>query len=355
MTTLQIENADVADERTLNDKLNDLEELLRPLGRVLVSYSGGVDSALLVVAAHRVLGDRAIALTADSESYAKGELEAAAAILEQFGIRHEVVRTRELDNPNYASNPVDRCYYCKSELFTHMDRMARELGADAILYGQNADDVGDFRPGATAAREYGVLAPLAQVGMDKQDVRELARRWGIPVWNRPAGACLSSRFPYGTPVTAEGLRRVDRAEKVVCAAGFQQLRVRHHRELARIELPVADVVRVLGEAQLQRHLHSELIELGYRRVTLDLRGFRSGSLNEPFGSDDSDRDPLQSLHEVLCSQHVSAELDEEEQVVCLLTDAPELLADPVRRQSIIDTATALAIPYFALDLSGLER
>ena len=196
MTPLQIEGAPGG---TLDDKLTRLEQVLRGLGRVLIGYSGGVDSALLVVAAHRVLGDDAIAVTADSESYAEGELELAAEIAGRFGIRHEIVKTRELDNPDYASNPVNRCYFCKTELFEHMEDLARRLQADNILYGHNVDDVGDFRPGATAAREHGVRAPLQEAGFTKADVRELAKRWDIPVWNRPAMACHSSRFPYGTP------------------------------------------------------------------------------------------------------------------------------------------------------------
>ncbi len=278
MTPLQIE---CPPGGTLDDKLTRLEQVLRGLGRVLIGYSGGVDSALLVVAAHRVLGDDAIAVTADSESYAEGELELAAEIAGRFGIRHEIVKTRELDNPDYASNPVNRCYFCKTELFVHMESLASHLQADNILYGHNVDDVGDFRPGATAAREHGVRAPLQEAGFTKADVRKLAKRWDIPVWNRPAMACLSSRFPYGTPVTSEGLRRVDRAEKFVRAQGFgSDIRVRHHDEVARIELPADDLQRLLADVDLRARLATGLSDLGYTRVTADLRGFRSGSLNE---------------------------------------------------------------------------
>ena len=266
--------------RTIEQKQEALEAVLRPLGRVLVGYSGGVDSAVLAVAAHRVLGENAIAVTADSESYASGELEAASELMRDLGIRHEVVRTGELQNPDYASNPVNRCYFCKQELFTHMRRMAEELEADAIIYGQNRDDVGDFRPGAQAAREYGVRAPLQEAGFGKQDVRDLARAWGLPVWDRPAMACLSSRFPYGTPVTADGLRMVDRAEAFLRGLGFEQLRVRHHTEVARIELPAADLDRLLAAAQLRARIHGALTGIGYRSAAADLRGFRSGSLNE---------------------------------------------------------------------------
>ena len=279
---IRIDGAPVeADARGLDDKLADLEGLLRPMGRVLIGYSGGVDSALLVVAAHRVLGDDAIAVTADSESYAGGELELAAEVLRPFGIRHEVVRTGELDNPDYAANPVNRCYYCKSELFSHMTALAAQLQADNLLFGHNADDRGDYRPGAAAAREFGVRAPLQEAGLTKQDVRDLARRLEIPVWDRPALACLSSRFPYGTPVTREGLRRVDAAEKRVRAEGFgSHVRVRHHDDVARIELPPGDLARLLSDRSLRDRLSAALLEVGYVRVTADLRGFRSGSLNE---------------------------------------------------------------------------
>ena len=222
------------DTRTLDEKLEHLDALLRSMGRVLVGYSGGVDSAMLAVAAHRVLGENAIAVTADSESYATGELEAASELTQRFGIRHVVVRTAELANPEYAANPSNRCYFCKQELFTHMQRLAGELEVEHILYGQNADDAGDFRPGSQAARDYGARAPLMEAGLTKADIRQLAHRWEVPVWNRPAMACLSSRFPYGTAITAEGLRIVDQAEKHLRLCGFTQLRARHHVDLARI-------------------------------------------------------------------------------------------------------------------------
>ena len=265
---------------TLDAKLHALEESLGSLGRALIAYSGGVDSAMLAVAAHRVLGDNAIAVTADSESYARGELETATGIARQFGIEHRVVRTRELDNPDYASNPVNRCYFCKHELFTRMSRIAAEEGIEHVLYGQNADDVGDFRPGAQAASEFGARAPLQEAGMTKEDVRALARRWGIPVWDRPATACLSSRFPYGTPVTAHGLRMVDDAERLLRERGFTQLRVRHHDDIARIELTPEEMPRVLTDHALRQDIGRQLAGVGYALTVLDLRGFRSGSMNE---------------------------------------------------------------------------
>ena len=281
MTTIQIDNAPLpVDDRSIDEKLADLERIIGSMGRVLVGYSGGVDSAMLIVAAHRILGDEAIAVTADSESYASGELEEATRIIAHFGIRHEVVKTRELDNPDYAANPINRCYYCKSELFTHMRKLAEELGVDCILYGNNADDVGDFRPGAQAALDFGVRAPLQEAGLTKQDVRDLARRWEISAWDRPAMACLASRFPYGTPVTSEGLRMVDRAESFLRSLGFRQLRVRHHTELARLELPADELQRLLENPRLRNEISAELTDTGYDVVALDLRGFRSGSLNE---------------------------------------------------------------------------
>ena len=268
----------------LEEKLHHLNEILRSMRRVLIGYSGGVDSAMLALAAHKVLGANATAVTADSPSYASGELEAASAITARFGIRHMVVRTAELDNPDYARNPVNRCYFCKQELFAHMQRLAAEMDVPYIIYGQNADDGLDFRPGAQAARDHGVRAPLQEAGLTKEDVRALARRWNLSVWDRPAMACLASRFPYGTPVTAEGLDQVDRAEKYLRACGFDQLRVRHHgrgRQFeARIEVPEADIPRFLGGPDLREKVTREFAGIGYARTSVDLRGFRSGSLNE---------------------------------------------------------------------------
>jgi len=332
----------------LEAKLRSLEELLSPMRRVLIAYSGGVDSAMLAVAAHRVLGDDAIAVTADSESYARGELEAATAIVRQFGIPHRVVHTRELENPDYASNPVNRCYFCKHELFTHMESMAAAEDVDYVLYGQNADDVGDFRPGATAAREFGVRAPLQEAAMTKADVRELARSWGIPVWDRPATACLSSRFPYGTPVTARGLRMVDDAERVLReGCGVTQVRVRHHDDVARIELEPEQLSSMLRDAALQSRVASELAAIGYRVTTLDLRGFRSGSLNEVLGTAaetdliDIEADP----------HHQPVALATERlgpiQVVQLLDEEVTQLADPDVRARFVERSTADADVHYA--------
>ncbi len=341
----------------LDEKLAQLEDIMRPMGRALVGYSGGVDSALLAVAAQRVLGDGAICVTADSESYASGELERASEITAQFGIRHEVVKTRELDNPDYAKNAPDRCYYCKQELFTHMERMAAELGVEYILYGQNADDVGDFRPGAKAAREKGVRAPLAEAGLDKEDVRALARRWGISVWDRPAMACLSSRFPYGTPVTAEGLKQVDRAEAFLRGQlGYAQVRSRHHDALARIELPSDDLSALLADDARCRHIVDALSEIGYVQITVDLRGFRSGSMNEVLLSIDMDPAPLFERMDPVIARYEIARVayEERDQLLYLRLDDPQRLADEALRQALSDDCAALGFRYIALDLRALR-
>ena len=361
MTTLQIENSPVdADGQTLDDKLAHLDEVLRGLGRVLIGYSGGVDSALLVVAAHRILGDNAIAVTADSESYAEGELEQAADIVRQFGVRHEVVKTRELDNPDYVSNPVNRCYFCKTELFVHMEELATKLQIDNMLYGHNVDDVGDFRPGATAAREHGVRAPLQEAGFTKADVRELAKRWDIPVWNRPAMACLSSRFPYGTPVTSEGLRRVDRAEKILRAQGFgSHIRVRHHDDVARIELPADDLERLLSDADLRNFLATALSDLGYQRVTADLRGFRSGSLNEVLKKDapENAASAVETVTDAAARLGAGpARSGEARQItwIQLNSAGAARLADEAARTDLVAAAEAAGARYVALDLVCLD-
>ncbi|MFH1568663.1 MAG: ATP-dependent sacrificial sulfur transferase LarE [Gemmatimonadota bacterium] len=357
-TPVQIKPLSTEDPRTLDDKERDLEAILRPLGRVLVGYSGGVDSAMLVVAAHRVLGDGVTAVTAESESYARGELERARQILAPWGIRHVVVHTRELDNPEYASNPVNRCFFCKQELFTRMREVAAELGADTIIYGQNADDVGDFRPGADAARQSGARAPLQEAGLTKQDVRELARRWGVSVWNRPATACLSSRFPYGTPVTAEGLSMVDRAEEHVRGLGYEQLRVRHHSDLARIELPGAQLAGLLADHQRRAGLAAALAAIGYRRVTLDLRGFRSGSMNEvlqqgPAGQAQVEKQATAAAAGLGLGQGIAEKHDQ-----VLRLALPEAgvarLADDATRLDLLGQLEGLGARYVALDLATIE-
>ncbi|MCC7262043.1 MAG: ATP-dependent sacrificial sulfur transferase LarE [Candidatus Latescibacteria bacterium] len=340
---------------TLDEKLERLDGLLRSMGRVLIGYSGGVDSAMLAVAAHRVLGENAIAVTADSESYATGELERATEITRRFGIHHVVVRTAELDNPEYAANPSNRCYFCKQELFTHMQRLAAELKVEHILYGQNADDVGDFRPGSQAARDYGARAPLMEAGLTKADIRELAHRWEVPVWNRPAMACLSSRFPYGTAITAEGLRMVDQAEKYLRDDGYTQLRVRHHGDLARIEFPAADLDGLLADPPLRARISAAFSSYGYQHITADLRGFRSGSMNEallPSGA--RAEETLARAREIL-GDLGPCQLEGRDQMLCLqlAPAAIAALADPARRQPLVSHLEDLGFRYLALDLNPL--
>ncbi len=261
----------------LEEKLAQMEALIAPLRRVIVAYSGGVDSSLVLAVACRVLGDDALGVIADSPSVPRSELREALEVAASIGARVRVIQTNELDDPNYAANPVNRCYFCKSHLHDALWDIARTEGYRAILDGTNADDVGDFRPGQEAARERGVVSPLREAGITKAEVRALARMLGLPNWDKPAAACLSSRVPYGTPVTRDVLKRIERAEEVLRNLGFRQVRVRHHGPVARIEVPTEDLERLL-------HLRDEVIRevkaAGYTYVTLDLQGFRSGSSNE---------------------------------------------------------------------------
>ena len=251
---------------------------LSSLGSVVVAYSGGVDSAYLAYVAHRTLGERAVAVTADSPSYPERHRQLAIRIASQFGLRHEIIHTSELERPEYRANPANRCYYCKHELYTHLTRLAAARGA-TVVDGNNADDRGDYRPGRQAAREFGVRSPLDEVGLGKDEIRELSRRAGLPTWDEPASACLSSRIPYHSEVTDEKLRTIERAEQAVRALGFRVFRVRHHDELARIEIARDEMARAL-EPEVNAALVRELKGIGYRYVSLDLQGYRTGSLNE---------------------------------------------------------------------------
>jgi pyridinium-3,5-biscarboxylic acid mononucleotide sulfurtransferase len=344
----------------LDQKVEQLEEILRTLGCVMVAYSGGVDSALLAVAAQRVLGEKCVAVTAASESLATGELDDAAALCQQFGIRHEVLHTREIDNPDYARNPPNRCYFCKLELLDAIQQLANDLGVPYVIYGQNADDSDDFRPGAQAASERGVRAPLAEVGMTKAEIRELSRAWDIPVWDRPATACLSSRFPYGTPITADALRQVDRAERLLRDdGGFSQLRSRHHGDTARIELPAENVSALLLDQRLRADLVLAYRKIGYTRVTLDLRGFRSGSMNEVLIQlETAPTDVPQGLAQAFTEAEAgpaSWEADAQMLYVQLPQDAFSLLAEPARRQALVERIDRLGFRYLALDLVPLAE
>ncbi len=262
----------------MTEKERALRDTLSSLGSVVVAYSGGVDSAYLAWVAHDLLGDRAVAITADSPSYPERHRQMATQIAVQFGLRHEVIHTSELERPEYRANPANRCYYCKHELYTHLSRIATERGA-VVVDGNNADDRGDYRPGQQAAREFGVRSPLDEANLGKDDIRQLARAAGLPVWDEPASACLSSRIPYHSEVTDEKLRTIERAETVLRGHGFRVCRVRHHDDLARIELGRAELSRAL-EPEMSATLVRELKAIGYRYVTIDLQGYRTGSLNE---------------------------------------------------------------------------
>ena len=259
-------------------KADALCERLQSIGSVVVAYSGGVDSAYLAYVASRTLGGNALAVTADSASYPERHRQIALRIAREFGLQHQIIHTRELERPEYRSNPTNRCYYCKHELYTHLTQIAAARGA-VVVDGNNADDRGDYRPGRQAAREFGVRSPLDEVDLTKDEIRELSRDAGLPTWDEPASACLSSRIPYHAEVTDEKLRTIERAEQAIRALGFRVFRVRHHDDLARIEIARAEMARAL-EPEIAAALVRELKSIGYRYVSLDLQGYRTGSLNE---------------------------------------------------------------------------
>ena len=259
-------------------KLRALEEGLRSLGTLMVAYSGGVDSAFLAATAHRVLGDRMLAVLADSASLARRDMEQARAFAETHGIPLRIIQTEELEKPEYQRNDADRCFHCKTELFDGMRRLGVELGFEHIAYGMNADDRRDYRPGQRAAEQHEVLAPLAESGLTKLEIRALAKSAGYTLWDRPAAPCLSSRVEYGRTVTREVLQQVERAEESLRQLGFREFRVRHHGELARVEISRSEMNRALTMEMMDR-ISAEVRSAGFQYVTLDCSGFRSGSLN----------------------------------------------------------------------------
>jgi uncharacterized protein len=265
-------------------KLKALEDRLRGLGGVMVAYSGGVDSAFLAATAHRVLGDGMLAVLADSPSLARRDMEQARAFAESNGMPLRVIRTDELDKPEYQRNDSSRCFHCKTELFIGMEALGGELGFRHIAYGMNADDTQDFRPGQRAAQEHAVLAPLADAGLTKAEIRALAKAAGYTLWDRPAAPCLSSRVEYGRTVTREVLEQVERGEESLRQLGFREFRVRHHGELARVEIARGELERALTVEMLDA-ITKELRKAGFHYVTLDTTGFRSGAMNEVLGSE----------------------------------------------------------------------
>ena len=262
---------------SIEERLKELEDILVPHGSALVAYSGGVDSSLaLAVAARAFPRENVLAVTSNNETYLPSELDLARDFVDSLGVEHLVVNTRELDNPNYASNPANRCYFCKSTLYSDLAKLAEERGFGCVVDGANADDAGDHRPGRKAAGEIGVVSPLSLADVDKAEVREMAKHLGLPSWDKPALACLSSRFPYGQEITPEKLAQVTCAEEFMRTRGFRQVRVRHHGDIARLEVGPEEMERAFAERE---EIAAELLDAGFLHVALDLSGYRSGSLN----------------------------------------------------------------------------
>jgi uncharacterized protein len=266
------------DERATLKEQN-LREIFRALGSVIVAYSGGVDSSYVAYIANAELGPGAICITGESASLPSYQQAEIDRVVTQFGFHHEIIQTEELENPSYSANNADRCYFCKDELYTKLEAIAASRGIECIVDGSTTDDLGDYRPGRKAATQHAVRSPLIEVGLSKNEVRELSRRAGLPTWDKPASPCLSSRIAYGTTVTIERLSKVDRGEEILREFGFKEFRVRHHDTLVRLEISPAELDRALNKEVIEQ-LAKRFRELGFKYVTLDLEGFRSGSMNE---------------------------------------------------------------------------
>ena len=266
-------------DKTLLQKRSDLVNILEQMRSVIVAYSGGVDSAFLAAVANEALGRKALSVTAVSPSLAPSELDEATDLANRIGLNFMTIETNEIDRPDYQANNPDRCFFCKDELYTHLVRFAEEESFDSIVNGTNVDDLGDYRPGIEAAKQYGVRSPLVEAELTKDDIRALSRDMDLPTWDKPAQACLSSRIPYGTTVTVEALTKIAKAEQFLRSKGFKQLRVRHHETIARIEIEPSDFSAITSEP-LRSEIKQEFKNIGYSYITLDLDGFRSGSLNE---------------------------------------------------------------------------
>jgi pyridinium-3,5-biscarboxylic acid mononucleotide sulfurtransferase len=269
----------VMDAAALDAKQQKLFSVLSGMGRVIVAYSGGTDSAYLAWAAHRVLGSDALAITADSASIPESHKRDAEDFVRRLGIPHEYIETHEFANPDYLKNDKNRCFHCKDELFARLEKVGSARGVSNIIYGVNQDDLGDYRPGQNAAKIHQVKSPLVEAQLTKAEIRELSRMSGLPTWDRPASACLSSRIPYGTPVTIENVKTVERGEEEIKALGFHQFRVRFHNELVRIEIAKDELPRALT-AEMAAKFTELFKSLGFKYITLDLEGYRQGSLNE---------------------------------------------------------------------------